>query len=385
MAPKSRLKPAARTIKQLQASLQRLQVQIEALGKEQEWLTVRRCGAALRLRHCDTLLAVAAGLRGGEAAAEMRAALRSAAGAGADAVNGGATCCCPPLGWSPELALDIARREDLSRLLTTPGLRREIRLFASSAGVLVQRVRFRAPDAGRAAEELGRLRARLCALVGLGLLVGDLMPLSEVLTRALDEDDPEAAADGAAALRPPAADVPLAHWLWAAAQLKLSPSQEEHVSIMLEVHCARQQQLQARIVELLQRCAAAGDLGARGALVEELTAAQRLFQVENILTSLSVYTLVRADQFAAYWVAAWPYAPTVLGLNNTLKLLRERRGASEAPTAAAMAAAASSGGSARSGGGCRDVDCGQAAAGRASGNSSGVDDRIQPTDSLMRL
>lgn len=95
---------------------------------------------------------------------------------------------------------------------------------------------------------------------------------------------------------------------------------------------------------LQQRAALIAQAGACSHLPEELeellphiNACLNTYQIIVCVHMLAVYgSILRADQFAAFFLSAWPFMPSLSGLRQALKTIREQ-GQTEQQAAAAAA------------------------------------------------
>ncbi|KAI8472340.1 MAG: hypothetical protein J3K34DRAFT_519816 [Monoraphidium minutum] len=369
--PPKKIRPG-HVIRRLEASVSELERVVAALCEQQAAARARNWYAAAAVRQCDAMLELGAalgrraagggGAGGGGGAAAPRCghppggarrgafgdllthirdahhtALAGAAAAappeggrgGACGLGGGggpalgaAEAEVESLGWSPSAAAaKFAEGFDPS----SDAARKVVRDFVMQAGLLLPRARSGAPDAAASLRRLAHGRARILEVGALLVVTANTLPLSDVLLTALDTDDADADPDTRAA-RAPAADMPDAHWLWAAREARLESHQEEQLYVLLLQHYSRLATVKARTKELLDKVCLVHDLGAREEHVREINALQSTYQIETMVFSLAIYTsLMRPDQFASYYLAAWPYVPTHSGMLRALELFREER------------------------------------------------------------
>lgn len=95
---------------------------------------------------------------------------------------------------------------------------------------------------------------------------------------------------------------------------------------------------QQRLAPIQQHCAAltasANECHDEPEVLEELlaqiNACLRTYQIIAFVHGMCVYgSILRADQFAAYLLSAWPYMPSLSGLFKALQVIRERRAVGE--------------------------------------------------------
>lgn len=221
--------------------------------------------------------------------------------------------CSSRLGWDPAAAAELA----LGANLTTSGLRRAIRDFTRLAGPLYMKAR---PGSGYSDTEQARRRleaerARLLQFAALLFTCGDPSPASQVLLTSMDEDGP-------APPRPPPSSPSWFQWL--VEQLQLEPEQEALLIAALHSLKERQAPVQEQRARLVQECSE--DAKVLDEVVAQISAGLHTYQVISGVYMLAVYgTILRADQFARYLLAAWPYMPSLSGLREALEDMRARR------------------------------------------------------------
>ncbi|GBF89911.1 hypothetical protein Rsub_02615 [Raphidocelis subcapitata] len=235
-----------------------------------------------------------------------------------------------PLGWSPAAVAARAAETDVS----LEGLRKQLREFVLTCAPLLIRRQRGAPDAAAAAARIEAEHSsllELCALIALGGAgAGGPSPFSRILLTPLEGAPP---ANGAGPV------VDDAHWDWAVSQLKLSGGQLSRLMTFLDVIRERVARIDAERASLLAACAAAADDAAEGErLVARLVVVQRGYEVVSGAAVLALYgSLLTADQVAGFFVACYPYVPSVSGLHRTL--LQRQKDAAAARDAEAEAAA----------------------------------------------
>jgi len=116
--------------------------------------------------------------------------------------------------------------------------------------------------------------------------------------------------------------------------------QEQQVIALIDIIGARVTRLTHERAALLDECAAtAADITAQEALVAQLSAAQRSFQIASAAAVLAIYgALLQPDQVARFMVACYPYVQSLSGLHRTLLRVQEKRAAAAAAEAAVAGA-----------------------------------------------